>query len=95
MDAARRRMLGRRAEWDGAASIGVDTLARRLDVAGASQRDFAGLLAEARAMLEAYASGANAYLASGAPLPAEYRGRASLNPANPRRRAKAFAGTTR
>jgi len=72
MDAARRRMLGRWAEWDGATGIGADTLARRLNVAGASQRDFAGLSAAARAMLEAYASGVNAYLAMGAPLPVEY-----------------------
>src|SRR6202022_2530818 len=72
MDAARRRMLGRWAEWDGAKGIGADTLARRLDVAGASQRDFACLSAAARAMLEAYASGVNAYLAMGAPPPVEY-----------------------
>ena len=72
MDAARRRMLGRWAEWEGSAGVAADTLARRLDVAGASQRDFAGLSGEARAMLEAYASGVNAFLAQGAPLPFEY-----------------------
>lgn len=72
MDAARRRMLGRWAEWEGSAGVAADTLARRLDVAGASQRDFAGLSGEARAMLEAYASGVNAFLTQGAPLPFEY-----------------------
>ena len=72
MDAARRRMLGRWAEWEGRAGVAADTLARRLDVAGASQRDFAGLSGEARAMLEAYASGVNAFLEQGAPLPFEY-----------------------
>ncbi|WP_245502116.1 penicillin acylase family protein [Bradyrhizobium betae] len=72
MDAARRRMLGRWAEWEGRVGIAADTLARRLDVAGASQRDFAGLSTEARAMLEAYAGGVNAFLAQGAPLPFEY-----------------------
>jgi penicillin amidase len=72
MDAARRRMLGRWAEWEGSAGVAADTLARRLDVAGASQRDFVGLSGEARAMLEAYASGVNAFLAQGAPLPFEY-----------------------
>jgi penicillin amidase len=72
MDAARRRMQGRWAEWEGSAGVAADTLARRLDVAGASQRDFAGLSGEARAMLEAYASGVNAFLAQGAPPPFEY-----------------------
>ncbi|WP_246791302.1 penicillin acylase family protein [Bradyrhizobium commune] len=72
MDAARRRMLGRWAEWEGGAGVAADTLARRLDVAGASQRDFAGLSGEARAMLEAYANGVNAFLAQGTPLPFEY-----------------------
>jgi penicillin amidase len=72
MDAARRRMLGRWAEWEGRAGIAADALARRLDVAGASQRDFAGLSAEARAMLEAYAAGVNAFLGQGTPLPFEY-----------------------
>ena len=46
MDAARRRMLGRWAEWEGSAGVAADTLARQLDVAGASQRDFAGLSGE-------------------------------------------------
>ncbi len=72
MDAARRRMLGRWAEWEGAKGIAADTLARQLDVAGASQRDFAALSSEARMMLEAYAGGVNAYLAEGHPLPFEY-----------------------
>jgi penicillin G amidase len=72
MDAARQRMLGRWAEWEGSAGVAADALARRLNVAGASQRDFAGLSGEARVMLEAYASGVNAFLAQGAPLPFEY-----------------------
>ena len=72
MDAARRRMLGRWAEWEGNEGVAADALARRLDIAGASQRDFAGLTGEGRAMLEAYASGVNAFLAQGAPLPFEY-----------------------
>lgn len=72
MDAARRRMLGRWAEWEGPAGVGADKLARQLDVGGASRRDFAGLGAEARMMVEAYAAGVNAYLAQGLPLPVEY-----------------------
>ena len=72
MDAARRRMLGRWAEWEGSAGVAADALARRLDIAGASQRDFAGLSREGRAMLEAYASGVNAFLEQGVPLPFEY-----------------------
>ncbi len=72
MDAARRRMLGQWAEWVGPAGVDADILARRLDVAGASQRDFAALTAESRAMLESYAAGVNACLAEGTPLPLEY-----------------------
>ena len=44
-----------------------DTLARRLGMEAACRRDAAALGDEARAMLEAYAAGVNAFLASGAP----------------------------
>ncbi len=73
MELNRRRALGRSAEWLGAGAFGADALARRLDVAGVSQRDAAALGAEARAMIEAYAAGVNAFIASGAPLALEYQ----------------------
>ena len=56
MEALLRRGIGRYAEWMGKAARVADVLARQVDVAGASQRDFAALGAEARAMLESYAA---------------------------------------
>lgn len=73
MDAARRRMQGRWSEWAGPEGIPGDALARRLNVAEASRRDYAALTAGARAMLEAYAAGVNACLGEARPLPMEYR----------------------
>jgi penicillin amidase len=72
MDAARRRMLGRFAEWEGPAGVAADILARQLDAAAASRRDFAALSSETVAMLEAYAAGVNAYLGQADALPFEY-----------------------
>jgi penicillin G amidase len=65
MEALLRRGIGRYAEWMGEPARAADILARQVDVAGASKRDFAVLGAEARAMLEAYASGVNAFIATG------------------------------
>lgn len=73
MDAARRRMQGRWAQWVGQGGVAADTLARRLGAASASERDYAALGTDARAMLAAYSAGVNAYLALGLPLPPEYR----------------------
>jgi hypothetical protein len=72
MELNRRRALGRSAEWLGPSAFAADALARRLGVEAASRRDAAALGGEAREMVEAYAAGANAFLASGAPLPLEY-----------------------
>ena len=72
MDLTRRRAVGRAAEWLGTPAAAADALARRLGVAQASQRDAAALGPEARAMLDAYARGVNAFLGTGAPLPIEY-----------------------
>ncbi|HEX9034337.1 MAG TPA: penicillin acylase family protein, partial [Streptosporangiaceae bacterium] len=47
-------------------------LARRLGAAAASVRDYEALGADARMMVDAYAAGVNAYIASG-PVPLEYR----------------------
>ncbi|WP_424814491.1 penicillin acylase family protein [Roseococcus sp. YIM B11640] len=68
-----RRALGRSAEWLGASAFGADALSRRLGVEAASRRDAAALGADAKAMIEAYAAGVNAFIASGAPVPIEYR----------------------
>lgn len=73
MDAARRRMAGRWAEWVGADGIAADRLARRMGGESASRRDLAALGAPARAMLAAYSAGVNALLGEGRALPLEYR----------------------
>ncbi len=67
-----RRGVGRSAEWLGAPAVEMDVLCRRLDMEGACRRDFAALGDEARAMLEAYVAGVNAFVDSDAPLPMEY-----------------------
>ncbi len=74
MDVLRRRACGRYAEWLGPSVVPADLLARRMDMAGCSQRDFAALDADARAMLQAYTLGVNAYIdnLADAQLPQEY-----------------------
>jgi penicillin G amidase len=71
MDASRKQMEGRWAEWAGEAGIEADRLARRLRAAAASVRDYAALGAEAKAMVDAYTAGVNACLQTN-PAPAEY-----------------------
>ena len=71
MDAARKQMEGRWAEWVGAAGVPADRLARRLRAGAASIRDYLALGADARMMVDAYAAGVNAYLDSN-PAPVEY-----------------------
>jgi penicillin G amidase len=71
MEALLRRGTGRYAEWVGKSALAGDRLARQVDTAGASQRDFALLNAETQATLEAYARGVNAFIALGR-WPVEY-----------------------
>lgn len=71
MDASRKQMEGRWAEWIGAAGLQADGLARRLRAGAASIRDYEALGADARAMVDAYTVGVNAYLGTH-PAPAEY-----------------------
>ncbi|PWC29582.1 penicillin acylase family protein [Teichococcus aestuarii] len=72
MELTRRRALGRAAEWLGAGAAEADMLVHRLGMEAACRRDHAALGGAARAMLDSYAAGVNAFLASGAPLPVEY-----------------------
>ncbi|SHJ01559.1 penicillin amidase [Roseomonas rosea] len=72
MELTRRRALGRAAEWLGAGAAEADILVRRLGMEAACRRDHAALGEAARAMLDSYAAGVNAFVASGAPLPVEY-----------------------
>jgi penicillin G amidase len=72
MEALLRRGTGHYAEWIGKAALAGDILARQVNTSGASRRDFAALAPETRAMLESYASGVNAFIATGY-RPREYR----------------------
>ncbi len=71
MDASRKQMEGRWAEWVGPAGLAADRLARRLRAGAASIRDYAALGAEAKDMVDAYTTGVNAWLRTH-PAPAEY-----------------------
>jgi penicillin amidase len=73
MDLNRFRALGRSAEWLGESAVAADALVRRLGMQAACQRDYAALGDDARAMLDRYVAGVNAYLRADAPLPVEYR----------------------
>ena len=64
MDASRKQMEGRWAEWVGPAGLPADRLARRLRAAAASIRDYEALGPEAKAMVDAYTAGVNAWLAT-------------------------------
>lgn len=72
MEHDRRRASGRWAEVVGPVGVGRDAFLRRMGLARSAQRDLGSLRVETIEMLEAYSAGVNAYLASGAPLPAEY-----------------------
>jgi penicillin G amidase len=64
MDASRKQMEGRWAQWVGPAGLPADRLARRLRAAAASIRDYEALGPEAKAMVDAYTAGVNACLRS-------------------------------
>jgi penicillin amidase len=65
----RRRAHGRWAEVVGASAAAFDVFARRCGLAGAARREADALEPEARAVLDAYAEGVNAYLRLGRDLP--------------------------
>ena len=71
MDASRKQMQGRWAEWVGPAGLAADQLARRLRVAAACVRDYEALGSDARMMVDAYTTGVNAFIDGGS-VPAEY-----------------------
>lgn len=72
MEYDRRRAVGRWAEVVGSAALAADRLARRLQLGAAAHADIAAMTPPTRAMFDAYASGVNAFLAAGRPLPLEY-----------------------
>ena len=73
MDYDRHRALGRWAEFAGESGLAEDRLMRRFDVERAAKADLDASSNAARAMLEAYAAGVNAFLATTHTLPIEYR----------------------
>lgn len=71
MEYDRRRAVGRLAEVVGASAVPADVFHRRLDLEASVRRDVAALSADAIAVLDAYASGVNAWMAA-SPLPREF-----------------------
>jgi penicillin amidase len=72
MDITRRVSQGRLAAIIGRDGLRYDRLFRTLDLAGHAKKSLAAFSPEARARLDAYAAGVNAWLAEGQALPAEY-----------------------
>jgi len=62
MELMRRAASGRLSEIAGAATLPLDRQMRVLGLARAAERDFAGLSAETRAVIDAYARGVNAWI---------------------------------
>ncbi len=73
MEYDRRRAYGRWAEYAGRAAVPQDARFRRLRLGATARTDYDSANDETRAMLDAYAAGVNAFLASTRTLPAEFR----------------------
>ncbi len=73
MDWDRRRGLGRCAEIAGVSGVEQDKMMRRFRLAASAKSDFEVVSPGARAMLESYAEGVNAFINTAATLPIEYR----------------------
>ena len=72
MEYDRRRAVGRWAEVAGKTALGPDRQMRRLRLEDAARADYDAAGPRARAMLDAYAAGVNAFIRSDAPRPVEY-----------------------
>ena len=72
MDFDRRRAYGRWAEYAGSPAADHDVLMRRLQIRSSVRADYQALDADARMMLDAYASGVNAFIKTATVLPIEY-----------------------
>ena len=69
----RRRAYGRWAEVAGPSALAFDVFTRRVGIRDGARREYDALSDDARAVLDAYAAGVNAYLALGRPLPTDLR----------------------
>ena len=72
MEYDRRRAVGRWAEVIGHSAVDQDMQMRRHRLADAAIADYSAAGPLAKAMLDAYSAGVNAFINSAAPLPAEY-----------------------
>ncbi len=72
METDRRRAFGAWSELVGAAGLEEDRQMRRFQIGRTLEQDYAAAAPATRTMLDAYASGVNAFLASAAKLPAEF-----------------------
>ena len=90
MDFDRHQALGRWSEWAGPAGLDRDRLLRAAGMGRTAKLDYETSSLQARAMLDAYAAGVNAFLATTTALPVEYqllgqssRGRGKAGTASP------------
>jgi penicillin amidase len=67
----RRRAYGRWAEVAGPSALAFDAFTRRVGIRDGARREYDALSDDARAVLDAYAAGVNAYLALDRPLPTD------------------------
>lgn len=72
MDYDRHRAYGRWAEYAGKVALEQDLLMRRFQILPTVKRDYRSVNTDAKAMLEAYAAGVNAFIQGPDPLPVEY-----------------------
>jgi len=73
MEYDRRRAHGRWAEVVGPSGVGQDLYARRLRLGASARADYAAVDPATRAMLDAYAAGVNAFLATARIRPVEFQ----------------------
>ena len=72
MDADRYRALGRWSEFAGESGLAQDKLLRAAGMGRSSKLDYEVASDEAKAMIDAYTAGVNAFIESDQPLPVEY-----------------------
>ena len=73
MDADRHRALGRWAEFAGSSGVSQDRLLRAAGMGRTAKLDYEVATPEAKAMIDAYTAGVNAYLDTVQTLPIEYK----------------------
>ena len=73
MDYDRHRAYGRWSEFAGVAGLEQDKLMRRFQIGRTVEGDYHAVNADARAMLDSYTAGVNAFISTTRSLPIEYR----------------------